>query len=58
MAARLSRKHFIALAETIRTSGLSVAERRRQAEHQANYLQTTNPQFDRGRFVEWATRSA
>jgi len=58
MAARLSRKHFIALAETVRTSGLSVAEKRRQAEHTADYLQTTNPQFSRERFVEWSTRSA
>jgi hypothetical protein len=58
MAARQTRKHFEAHAETIRTSGLSTSERRRLAEHTANYLATTNPQFSRERFVEWATRSA
>jgi hypothetical protein len=58
MAARLTRKHFVAQAETIRTSGLSTTERRRLAEHTADYLATTNPQFSRERFVEWATRSA
>jgi hypothetical protein len=57
--ARLSKKHFEELAKTIRlTPGLTRARREILAENVAVTLAATNPQFDRQRFVEAATRSA
>jgi len=55
----LTRKHFEAIAKAIREMpDINSAERRRIAEHQADYLATTNRQFDRQRFVEAATRTS
>lgn len=52
----MSRKDFILIAETIRTSpNLTDSARRLFAEDMADALATTNARFDRGRFVAAAT---
>ena len=50
---KLQHRHFVLIADIIRDFGYP-AERRRIAEHFANRLARTNPNFDRSRFVSAA----
>ncbi len=51
----MTRQHFQLIAEVIRTTGDDYQERVKYALNFANRLASTNPQFDRDRFIDVAT---
>lgn len=48
----MTRKHFKLIADTIRQTHMSVADRKALASNMADSLATTNPNFKRARFLE------